>query len=96
MSEPDFESVMVALNDGLFGNKVLLNTIGYLTTGVFNYIRSANSPAYSLQSILGVAYDYIYRPLSDSEKQEQVNQKLLAFMAVSPGANGRLSSNGRL
>jgi len=91
MSEPDFQSVMVALNDGFIGNKGILNTLGYLTTGVFNYMRTANSPAYSLQSIIGVAYDYIYRPLSAEEKQSQVNQKLLAFMSISPGARDKLN-----
>lgn len=99
MSEQDLTLVMVALNDGLIGNKAVLNTLGLLTNGVFNYMRSANSPAYTLKSILGITYDYLYRPMSDEEQQSQVNKQLLSFMAAAPGSEGKLnvgSENGRL
>jgi hypothetical protein len=52
MSEDDFSSIMIALNDGFIGNKVLLNTLGLLTTGVFNYIRGGNAKAYTLNEII--------------------------------------------
>lgn len=86
MTEEDFELVMVALNDGLIGNKVVINTLGYLTTAVFNYMRSQNAPSYSLQGILGIMHDYIYKPLSDEEKRQMANQRLLEFMTMKPGA----------
>jgi len=86
MSEDDYELVMVALNDGLFGNKSLLNVNGALTTGVFNYIRSQNAKAYSLQDVLGIMHDYIYKPLSEEEKKQLVNERLLAFMSMNPKA----------
>lgn len=84
MGEDDYELVMVALNDGLFGNKALLNVSGALTTGVFNYIRSQNASAYSLKDIIGIMHDYIYKPLSEEEKKQLANQQLLAFMSMKP------------
>ena len=95
MSEDDFESVMVALNDGLIGNKKILNTLGYLTTGVFNYMRPQNTPAYTLQNVMGIVYDYIYKPLDDEEKKELANQNLLAFMSMAPGSKGKLNDYGK-
>lgn len=82
MSETDFVQVMVALNDGFIGNKAVLNVLGSLTAGVFNYLRSKNAPAYELKSVLGSVYDYLYRPLTDEEKQRQVNEQLLAFIRL--------------
>lgn len=86
MTEEDFELVMVALNDGLIGNKAVINTLGYLTTAVFNYMRSQNTPAYTLHNVLGIMHDYIYKPLSDEEKRQAASQQLLAFMSMGSGA----------
>lgn len=95
MSESDFNLVMVAINDGFIGNKVLLNTVGLLTTGAFNYIRGANSKAYSLQEIMGLAYDYVYKPMTDEQKANATNKKLLAFMQMMPGSEGRFNERGQ-
>ena len=91
MSEEDFELVMVAINDGFIGNKAVLNTLGALTTGVFNYCRSQNARAYELKDILGGAHDYLYKPLNDEEKKQQANEKLLTFMQMMPGSEKTLS-----
>lgn len=92
MTEEDFELVMVALNDGLIGNKAVVNTLGYVTTAVFNYMRSQNAPSYSLQSILGIMHDYIYKPLSDEEKRQLASQRLLEFMSMKPDAPNLLKA----
>jgi len=92
MSEDDFSAVMIALNDGFIGNKVILNTLGLLTTGVFNYIRSGNAKAYTLSEILGLSYDYIYRPMTDEQKAHEANQRLLTFMQMAPGAEGKFKN----
>lgn len=92
MGEDDYHLVMVALNDGLFGNKNLLNTMGSLTAGVFNYIRSANSQAYKLKDIIGSSYDYIYKPLTEEQKEADKNEKLLTFMLMMPNANEKLKN----
>ncbi len=89
MSEDDFNVVMIAINDGFIGNKVILNTLGLLTTGVFNYIRGGNSKAYTLNEILGLSYEYIYRPLTEQQKAEEANKRLLLFMQMMPGSEGR-------
>lgn len=94
MSEDDFELVMVAFNDGLIGNKTLLTTFGSLTTGIFNYIRSNGAKAYELKEILGIAYDYIYKPLTEEEKEEEKNQRLLNFIHMMPGATNKFNKNG--
>jgi len=86
MGEDDFRSVMIAYADGIIGNKAVLNAIGSLTAGVFNYLRSEKSKTYSLQDILGTAYDYIYPPPTDEQKQHDVNEKLKMFILSRPGA----------
>jgi len=51
---------------------------------VFNYIRSQNAQAYTLKDVLGIMHEYIYRPLTDEEKRNLVNEQLLTFMATKP------------
>ena len=70
--------------DGLIGNRAILETLGTLTAGVFNYMRKENSRPYKLANILGTAYDYIYPPLSEKDKKASVNNSLLAFMTQAP------------
>jgi hypothetical protein len=86
MSEDDFRLIMVSYADGIIGNKKVINTLGSLTAGVFNYLRSNNSKTYSLEDIIGTAYDYIYPPLTEEQKQHDVNQRLKSFMQSRPGA----------
>lgn len=71
--------------DGLIGNRSIIQLLGALTNGVFNYMRSANTPSYKLANIIGNAYDYIYPPLSAEEQKQQANEQLLAFMMQAPG-----------
>jgi len=71
--------------DGLIGNSGLLTQVATLTSGVFNYIRAASSPAYKLDSVLGRAYDYIYPPLSEKDKKVMASNSLLAFMTQAQG-----------
>ena len=89
MSEDDFRLVMVSYADGMIGNKKLISTLGSLTAGVFNYLRSEKSKAYSLQDITTTAHDYIYPPLTEEQKQQEVNQRLKSFMISMPGAQGK-------
>ena len=70
--------------DGLVGNRGMLEVLGSLTAGVFNYMRQANSSPYKLANILGSAYDYIYPPLSEQDKKASVSNSLLAFMTQAP------------
>lgn len=48
--------------DGLVGNFAVIEILGNLTAGVYNYMRAANSSAYKLRDIIGKSYEYIYPP----------------------------------
>ena len=68
--------------DGVLGNHGLLNAIGLLVSGVFNYIRSPETPPYSLKSILNQAYGYLYE---DAEVTPSDSLKM--FMSQAKGFN---------
>ena len=70
--------------DGVIGNHGILEALGTLTAGVFNYMRQPNFPPYKLANIIGNAYDYIYPPLKEQDKKAAVNNSLLAFMTQAP------------
>jgi hypothetical protein len=86
MSEEDFRLVMVSYADGIVGNKKILTTLGSLTAGIFNYLRSDKSQTYSLENIIDTAYEYIYPPLSEEQKQNEVNERLKMFLSSRPGS----------
>lgn len=71
--------------DGMVGNQSIINLLGTLVNGVFNYIRPATAPTYKLANIIGSAYDYIYPPLSPEALKEQASNTLLTFMSQAPG-----------
>jgi hypothetical protein len=73
-------------HSGLIGNIGLLEVLGTLTAGQFNKMLPKGKAAYKLKDIIPNAYDFIYPPLSEQDKREQVNQSLLAFALMSPGA----------
>lgn len=60
IDEETFTAIMVMYADGIIGNKANINILGALTNGVFNYIRPPNTAPYSLKSIIGNVYGYIY------------------------------------
>lgn len=72
--------------DGVIGNKGILEVLGCLTGAVYNYMRKEGTPASKLEDIIPRAYDYIYPPLSEQDKKQQVNQALLSYMKMAPGA----------
>lgn len=71
--------------DGVIGNHKIIETIGTLAAGVFNYMRPSGASPYKLANIISSAYDYLYPPLSEEQKKEQANTGLLSFMAQAPG-----------
>lgn len=87
-------NIQVMYADGMLGGRALLETIGSLTAGVFNYIRPANAPSYSLAKILGNAYDYIYPPATPEQQAEQAQEALKMFMSQAPGFNQERFGNG--
>ena len=79
LDEATMNEITVMFADGLIGNRSLLTMQGTLTTGVFNYLRASNSQPYTLKSVLGSAYDYIY----GIEKADP-SESLLTFMTQAP------------
>jgi hypothetical protein len=77
-------------HSGLIGNIGLLEVLGTLTAGQFNKMLPKGKAPYKLKDIIPGAYDFIYPPLSEQDKKEQVNQSLLAFALMSPGAPSHL------
>jgi len=71
--------------DGMLGNQAILNVLGTLTTGVFNYIRQSNSSPYKLSQIINSAYDYIYPPASPESIKQAASDGLKLFMSQAPG-----------
>ena len=69
-------------SDGIIGNFGLLEVIGGLTAGVYNYFRDKTSQAYKLKDTIPRAYDYIHPPISPEQEQETTQQTLKAFMAA--------------
>lgn len=76
--------IQVMYSDGVIGNHGVLNQLGMLCNGIFNYLRSENVTPYKLETILGAAYDYLYKPLTEAEKNNQVSNALLSFMSSAP------------
>jgi len=72
--------IMVMYSDGIIGNQGIISGIGALTAGVFNYMRSGNSPPYSLKQVLGNSYGYIF-----SEIETNPDDALLLFMTQAKG-----------
>jgi len=93
VDEEVFNDICVLYHDGLIGNTGIIETLGNLTAGVYNYLRSANAPAYKLKDIIPTIYDYIYPPVSDDNKRQDVNNKLIAFALLNPGAPKQFFGN---
>lgn len=72
--------IMVMYADGALGNKSLVTELGTLTAGVFNYLRSNNSPTYKLKDILGATYQYYY-----NEPEVSASDSLLTFISQAQG-----------
>ena len=67
-------------SDGVLGNHGLINSIGSLTNGVFNYIRPPNTAPYSLKSIIGNVYGYLY-----NDVEIDPSDSLKVFMSQAKG-----------
>lgn len=79
LDEATMNEITIMYADGLIGNRSLLTMQGTLTSGVFNYLRANNTSPYTLKSVLGSAYDYIY----GIEKADP-SDSLLTFMTQAP------------
>ena len=72
VNEETFNDICLMFSDGLIGNYRIIETLGNLTAGVYNYMRSSNASSYKLQDIIPTVYDYLYPPLSEEEKKNSI------------------------
>jgi len=83
IDEVSFRKICVMYSDGQIGNRSVVETLGSLTTAVYNYMRDSSRPAYTLKDAVGNRFlDYIYPP---QDKTEAVNNSLLSYMVQSRG-----------
>lgn len=78
------------INDGMLGPKAVLLALSALTTGNLNSKLKQGSSPYRMENILPSTYEYIVPPLTEEEKEIQIQKSLLAFMQASPGAPEKL------
>lgn len=84
VDEETFRHICVMYADGLIGNRSVLEVLGNLTAGVYNYMRASNKSPYALKDIIGKTYDYLYPP---QDKTEDVNDALLTYISQAKGFN---------
>jgi len=82
VDEETFREICVMYGDGLIGNRTIVETLGNLTAGVYNYMRAQNSKAYKLKDIIGKFYNYLY---PSQDKTESVSEALLLYMTQASG-----------
>jgi hypothetical protein len=80
-------------NDGVIGNLAILQVLGSHTAGHFNSLLPKGSSPYKLQDIIPNQYDYLYPPITEEAKREQVSKNLLSFAMMHPGAPSQLKGH---
>ena len=82
VDEETFRQICVMYSDGVIGNNKIIETLGSLTAGVYIYMRSSSSQAYTLRNIIDTAYEYIYPP---HDTTQSVNERLLTYVSQAKG-----------
>ena len=85
-------AIEIMLADGMLGPKAMLLALSALTTGNLNAKIQKTAKPFQIQDVLPSAHDYIVPPLSEEQKREQVNNQLLAFIAMKPGSEGYIKA----
>lgn len=84
IDQETFHNICILYSDGIIGNFGILQILGNLTAGVYNYMRSSGAKAYSLQDVIPASYDYMFPPITEKDKKELANQQLLTYILMSP------------
>lgn len=79
-------NIEIMFHDGMIGNKSVLLALSSLTTGNLNSKLKPTAPPYKMESVLPLMHEYIVPPLTDEEKQNQVNENLLSYMKMHPNS----------
>ncbi len=86
IDEERFTDICIMYVDGLIGNRGMMEVLGSLTGAIYNYMRSENQAAFKLQDIIPKTYNYLYPPLTEQQKADQVNEALQNYMKAAPNA----------
>ena len=86
VDEETFTDVCIMYVDGLIGNRGLLETLGSLKGAIYNYMRAENQRAYTLQDMIPRVHEYLYPPLPEDVKANEVSNSLMQFMQMAPNA----------
>ena len=85
IGEELFTEIHVMYADGMLGNRAIFDGLAPLTTGVFNYMRGENSPAYKQEQIFPWINEYWDNPDFELSPEDQANQALLTFVTTAKG-----------
>lgn len=85
-------SIEIMLSDGAIGPKAVLLALSCLTTGNLNAKIQKTAKPFQIQDVLPSTHDYIVPPLTEEQKREQVNDNLIAFIAMKPGSEAHIKA----
>jgi hypothetical protein len=85
-------NIEIMLSDGMIGNKATLLALSSLTTGNLNSKIQKTAKPFEMKDVLPSTHEYIVPPLTEQEKREQVNNRLLSFLAMKPGSEAFLKA----
>jgi hypothetical protein len=92
LDEDTFRQVCVMYADGQIGNHGVVETLGSLTTAIYNYLREPSRPAYKLQDAIGKRfYEYLYPP---QDSKEAANEALSMYITRAKGFNPKRFKGG--
>jgi hypothetical protein len=94
IDEETYAEICVMYSDGVLGNKAIYDALTPITTGVFNYIRGQNQPAYKSTQIFPWIVEYSQNPDYEPTEQDKVSNSLLTYMTQAPGFNIKKVKNG--
>ena len=80
IDENTFREICIMYNDGLIGNMGILEVLGNLTAGVYNYMRSTGQSPYRLQDIIKRSYKYLF----PQDNTTDPSDTLLLFLSQAP------------
>lgn len=86
------QAIEIMFADGMIGNKAVLLALSSLTTGNLNAKIQKTAKPFRMEDVLPSTHEYIIPPLSEEQKREQVNNQLLAFIAMKPGSEGYIKA----
>jgi hypothetical protein len=95
IDEETIAEITVMYADGLLGGKGVFDALAPITAGIFNYLRSKDSPSYKPDQIFPWIVEYDKNPDLEPDEKDKVNNALLTFMAQAPGfAMEKFNVNG--